>query len=281
MPPGQATIKQAIPPTSAKPKKEFLRAYLCRAPIALALEKALECEIFSGLEVMRPVADYGCGDGLFASVLLDSPADAGIDVCGSALKTARKNGAYKQVLHARDADVQLGSGSMNTVICNSVLEHVKDLERTLGRIHCLLSDRGRVYLTVPSEEYDRHTVAFNVLKRLDWHTAAERSRKAFNAFWNHAHHYPEKVWAEHFARAGFEVVGTQRYASARICLWENICLPLAAPALINKYLFGRWILSETLRRATTKGIHRMFKKQMMDDGKGALIFFALKKNDGS
>ena len=50
-------------------KDNFLLNYLKKAPVPLAVERSLECEILSRQEFVRPILDIGCGEGIFASVL--------------------------------------------------------------------------------------------------------------------------------------------------------------------------------------------------------------------
>jgi hypothetical protein len=47
--------------------------------------------------------------------------------------------------------IELLSGSVATVLCNHVLEHVSD-RKALGEIHRILSDRGRLIVSVPIVE---------------------------------------------------------------------------------------------------------------------------------
>lgn len=52
--------------------------------------------------------------------------------------------------------IDLESGSVNTVICNHVLEHVSD-RLALREIHRILSDRGQLIVSVPIIEGWEHT----------------------------------------------------------------------------------------------------------------------------
>jgi len=261
-------------------KRDFLLNYLQKAPIALALERSLECEILSRQEFLPPVMDYGCGIGLFASILFDGRVDAGIDISRKNLKTIEKKGIYKKVYDSTQADVSIKPDSFNAVLCNSVLEHVEDLDESLAQIYNLMSEEGKLYVTVPSEQYDKHTVIFKLLTWFGWHKLAQKSRKSFNIFWRHIQCYSEERWEEKFSDAGFKIVFIQRYAPKVVCLLCDLCMPLAFPAFITKRLFGRWILFEPLRRAYIKGVYRILRKMpTQSKEEGALIFFALQKNN--
>ena len=60
-------------------KNNFLYNYLKEAPVALSVERSLECEILSNQEFKYPILDLGCGEGVFANMLFDEKIDVGID----------------------------------------------------------------------------------------------------------------------------------------------------------------------------------------------------------
>lgn len=259
-------------------KRDFLLEYLCKAPVALAVERAQECALFARKDVFPPVVDYGCGDGLFASVLFADKIDAGIDISKEDLLGAEKTRLYRKLYDSNRVDAGIKTGSVNTVICNSVLEHVEDLGAELSRIHRMLSGDGWAYVTVPSEKYETHTILHSFLASLGFHGSAQASRRCFNKFWRHRHCYPRQEWERRFSQAGFRVMESHRYAPKKMCLLGNLFLPFAAPAIITKRFFGRWILIEPLRRAYIKGLYRALKKELgQSNSEGALFFFALQK----
>lgn len=273
-------IKKLKIPKPVKLRKDFLLNYLHKAPSALALVRSLECDILSRQDIIPPVMDYGCGDGLFASILFDERVDCGVDISRKKLKIAEQIGIYERVFDNAQADVPIKPGRFNTVLANSVLEHAEDLDGSLNQIYNLMSEEGKLYVTVPSDQHDKHTVIFEMLTWLEWHNWARKSRKGFNNFWRHNQCYSEKCWAKKFSDTGFKIISIERYAPKAFCLLRDLCVPLALPSLITMRLFGRWILFEPLRRVYIKSVYKaLLKKTARTNNEGALLFFALQKND--
>lgn len=276
------TYTETKPPKTSKPlkcKSHFLLNYLQKAPVTLALERSLECEIFARQEFLSPVMDYGCGDGLLVSILFDGGVNYGADISRRELKIAAKNGIYEKIFDSARTDMPVKPGSINTVLCNSAAEHMEDLDGSLAQIYNLMSEEGKLYVTVPSEQYSKHTVIFNLLTWFGLHTLAQKSRKGFNIFWKHIQCFSQELWIKKFSDAGFKIISVERYAPKAVCLMGNACTPLALPAFFTKRLFGRWIMFELVRRAHVKGMHKIIKKFLSQTkGEGALIFFTLQKN---
>jgi len=79
-------------------KDNFFYNYVKVAPIPLALERSLECDILSKKTFARPILDIGCGEGIFARVLFDEKIDVGIDPNARELKRARELDAYDELI---------------------------------------------------------------------------------------------------------------------------------------------------------------------------------------
>ncbi|MEJ2607302.1 MAG: hypothetical protein P8Z41_11590 [Anaerolineales bacterium] len=61
-------------------EKDFLGAHLRELPYFRSILRAVEAELFQGVELAHPILDVGCGDGHFASGALDQAIDWGIDL---------------------------------------------------------------------------------------------------------------------------------------------------------------------------------------------------------
>ena len=137
--------------------QDYLYRYLCECPVPLALERCFECEILSGMEFSPPVLDLGCGEGLLAKTLFAEKLDVGLDPNPRELDRARHNGAYRKLICAPGDRIEAAPESFGTILSNSVLEHVADLEPVLREAHRVLRADGRFYATVPSQFFDRYT----------------------------------------------------------------------------------------------------------------------------
>lgn len=97
------------------------------------------------------VLDIGCGNGQRLLELQQHGCTAlfGVEPTRAAAEQARRH--TRAEIHAGLLeDAPLEDGKFALVILNQVLEHVPSPVDTLRRIHGLLGERGRLYLTVPN-----------------------------------------------------------------------------------------------------------------------------------
>lgn len=263
-------------------RTDFLPRYLIHAPVPLALERSLECEILSRQEFRRPVLDIGCGDGLFASILFDEKIDAGIDPNKRELDRARELGAYEELIQCFGESIPKGDQSYNTITTNSALEHVVDPEPVLREAHRLLSADGSLYITVPTDLFDQYTVVNVLLTKLRMHSLSKRFRRLYNKFWSQPHHYPPDEWASLFRKSGFDVVQTIQYDSRETCLLNDSLVPFSFPSWLTKKLFNRWTFASPLRKAVAHAVMLVVHQQDIEAAigieRGGLVFFKLRKS---
>jgi ubiquinone/menaquinone biosynthesis C-methylase UbiE len=117
-----------------------------------AQEFSLFARHLSGLT--RPLMDFGCGDGSFASVLFQE-VEYGVDHDPEALQAAKKYGLYCKHIQSIGGQIPLPDSVVSSVISNSVLEHVIQLDRILGEIHRVLKKDGILMFTVPVGQFYR------------------------------------------------------------------------------------------------------------------------------
>ncbi len=272
------SIKKSI--RQLKFKTNFLFNYLSRAPVSLAIERSLECKIFSKKISTSPVLDLGCGDGLFCSILFDEKVDVGLDIDKRELARASSLGVYKNLIQGSAENIPLESEECNTVFCNSALEHIKNYNSVLGEIHRILNSDGRLYITVPTNMFDKYSAVYTLLSLLKFKKLSEKYRVFFNKFWKHYNCFSKDEWKHIFFNSGFEVIEINEYASKRICIIENLLVVFAFPAFILKKITKRWIISERFRKIYIFPLYlvlrSILRKDSIEDGAG-MVFFSLKK----
>jgi SAM-dependent methyltransferase len=260
---------------------DFLLRYLAVAPMALAVERSLECNLLSSQPFQRPVLDLGCGDGIFASILFDQPLDVGLDPNARELEVARTRDAYEELLAGFGDQIPKPDASVNTILSNSVLEHIPDLDPVLGEAFRVLKSGGRMYATVPSDRFSTYTFTWQCLASLGLTGLARRYEKHFDRFWQHYHCYDEQGWTKRFEAAGFEVERCVAYASRRICMLDSVGCFLAVPAWFTKKLLNRWILMPSLRRSIARGLHGLLRRHIRceepADEAGGLVLLVARK----
>jgi ubiquinone/menaquinone biosynthesis C-methylase UbiE len=105
-------------------------------------------------QLEKPLLDFGCGDGSFASALFDG-VDVGVDIDQEALAMARQFHVHKRLIQSTNSAIPLDDGCMKSAVSNSVLEHVVDLERMLQELYRVLAGNGVFMFTVPVKQYER------------------------------------------------------------------------------------------------------------------------------
>ena len=262
-------------------KNSFLYNCLKNAPIALAIERSLECEIMSKQGFTRPILDLGCGDGLFAFVLFGEKIDVGIDPNGQDLKQAKEYGMYEELIQCYGNDIPKETGSFNTIFSNSVLEHIDELQSVLNEAYRLLSPGGRFYVAVPTDMFDKYSILYQLLSLLRLNNLAERYRKFFNRFWKHFNYYKKEDWEKIFRDSGFEIVNFRKYDSKVICLVNDFLAPFAFLSFITKKIINRWIISPGLRKIYIYPyyliIRSLIRRYEVRNKKGIIFFFLKRK----
>lgn len=255
--------------------------YMSVAPLALAFERYFECRILARLPFDTPVLDIGCGDGLFAHVLFSEKIDTGVDMNLRELERAQDLGAYVELIHAKGDSIPKPDGSYKTIISNSVLEHIPDLEPVFREIHRLLTSDGRLYMTVPTSYFEHNTVINQLLIVLGFQNIAVRYRRFCSRFiWRQCHYYTLAGWEDFVSGFGFKVVESTTYNPKSICLINDFLYPFGVIGLINKTLFNRWVLFPSIRRLLIYPVY-LFVRSILESADSSmqdgLVFMMLKK----
>jgi SAM-dependent methyltransferase len=155
-----------------------------------------ELELFSKLELLGPVLDHCCGDGfIVAQAFPGRFLDAGVDLDGRALAAARRRGNYLRLEQA-DAGGALpfATASFVTVLNNSGIEHIRNLERAVAEVARVLQPGGRFYFNVLNSRY------------FDWWPNGSAAESAYRQFQPFFHALDENAWTGVLAQAGFTQV---------------------------------------------------------------------------
>jgi SAM-dependent methyltransferase len=152
----------------------------------------------------EPIVDFGCGDGSFVAALA-RPIAVGLDNDPAAIAIAQQTGVYSQLLSTSSGAIPLEDGFANTVIANSVLEHVRQLDAMLVEIRRILSPTGRLIFTAPTAAFTQQ------LRRYFGAKAAS----AINAESSHLHLLDPEQWTERLARAGLTTTVVVPHQPAR------------------------------------------------------------------
>lgn len=216
--------------------------YLEKAPISLALERAIEARLIAALALRRPILDVGCGDGLFASIALSERPDIGCDLSMKELSEARARSAYRSLVGGNAERLPFRDASFATVLSNSTLEHVRDVDLVLGEIARVLRPGGRVIITVPTPSYQRQLFWSRLFRLLRVSVAARLYEGLVNRVFRHRHIYDTQGWLSRLERHRLRVETATPYLSSRVVALDDLLYPVAAVGLIWKLATGSYVV---------------------------------------
>ncbi|MDX1663808.1 MAG: methyltransferase domain-containing protein, partial [Candidatus Promineifilaceae bacterium] len=225
--------------TRTYPEEDLLWRHLKTVPAFRALLRAVEARFYRALSIPEPVLDLGCGDGHFAKMIFDSPLAAGVDPWWGPLQKARRAGVYRLNVQAVGDRLPFADQSFGSVISNSVLEHIPDVEPVLRESARVLRPGGQLVVTMPSHLFTEHLGGAALLAPLG---LADNYRDFFNTISRHAHTDPPETWAARMGRAGFEVERWQYYFSRRALRALELGHLQGLPSAAIHALTGHWIL---------------------------------------
>lgn len=220
----------------------YLRSYLNQRPMHLAILRAAECRLYEDLSLRRPILDVGCGDGFFATVAFEEPLDVGIDVSSKSVKEAMRSGGYRRLDISSSAALAYPDRCFETVISNSVLEHIPNLDDTLSEIHRVLRREGIFVFTVPAGDYTDYLFGTHIFKSLRLRPLANLYARYMTIISRHYHYLSAGIWLKKLEKAGFQILDHRSYFGRRAVWAFDLSHYLGYVAFIWKLIFNRWVL---------------------------------------
>ena len=250
-------------------------------PIFLAMLRSLECSLFQKVQPLAaPVLDIGCGDGFFASVAFKESLFSGIDPDISTIHEAKNINSYNYIIAARASDIPFRTGSFNTIISNSVLEHIEDLDDTLDEIYRVLLPNGSLYFTIPSQYFGEMLLGTTFFRTLGLEKYANMYSKWFNHHSKHFHIDNPETWIKRLNKHGFHVENWKYYFTPAAHRIFDLMHYLSLPRLVTKKTTGKWVLfpDSILNKFLTDWLSTLINESSLE--KGAYIFFKARKGSG-
>ena len=96
--------------------------------------RAVEGRFFQELDLSVPILDLGNGDGHFTSVTFSKPINIGVDPEFKELLDARYRKSCESHVCGEGNALPFQDGYFFSVMSNSVLEHIKDLDPVLEEV---------------------------------------------------------------------------------------------------------------------------------------------------
>jgi SAM-dependent methyltransferase len=208
---------------------------------SLAAWRAAELRALRQCTFTPPVLEIGCGNGRFASLLLEH-VDWGVDLNPREVELCARGSAVYRRLGCMDArSLMFADSVFATVFANCVMEHIPDLDSVLAECRRVLRPGGALIATVPLIEMNRHLLLSGA-----WYARWRADQL------QHRHLLTAEAWVSALAKAGFSTVRTTPYLSARMCaLWDRVDAPLclgAGPVTLGRaYRMGLRLLPTPLK----------------------------------
>lgn len=185
------------------------------------------------------ILDLGCGEGFIADAVFETKISCGIDIDPGMILLATKNQSYQQTLCV-DAtkNIPLESGSFDTIISNSVLEHIPNLEGVLFQVERLLTKNGLFIFTVPNDRL----VNYSLAHKLFGSYIGTRYTLWRNKKFDHFHTDSVTTWELFLAKHNLELVNQFSYLSkSEIELWDLLLwLYRLIPSYLRQWVYIRF-----------------------------------------
>jgi SAM-dependent methyltransferase len=268
-----STQESRVPSSSP----DYLKDQLLTMAPHRALLRSIESRLMVKVPLHHPVLDVGCGDGHFASVTFTEPIDVGMDPWQRDLvecATFRPK-VYKELVLASATEMPFADEWFQTVISNSVLEHIPDVEMTVREIARVLKSGGEFAMTTPSEYYPEFLLGASLPRKAGADKLGRLYGEFFNKISSHAHVDAPKVWTRRFDRHGLEVVEHAYYFSEAAHRAFDMAHYLGIPNLANKRLRGDWVIHPLQAWPLERWYRRYYDEPLPE--KGAYQFFRVRK----
>ena len=247
-------------------------------PYFRAFLRAVEGEFWRHIQLIEPVLDVGCGDGLFAYCSFDGPIFCGIDQNYASLLEARDLRTYSNLICASACAIPFKSDEFMTLMSNSVLEHIPDLQTTLSEIFRVLTKNSKFIFCVPNTMFSKNLFFALQLEKIGLRKIAEMYRSFFNKISRHYHVEDEKFWIDKIQDIGLQVENTWRYFSPQALKILELGHIFGIPSLLCKIIFGKWIVVPKMWNL--KWIYSYIEKQFLKETlnpKGVYSFYVTHK----
>lgn len=105
----------------------------------------------------KTLLDIGCGNSIIAELTRDRFLHAvGLDICMQPLTLLRSRNMSALQSNLNRSGIPLKDGSVDTVVCLDVIEHVFDPLQLVREVWRVLRDGGEFILTTPNTRFIRH-----------------------------------------------------------------------------------------------------------------------------
>ena len=124
--------------------------------------------------------------------------------------------------------------TFQTVVSNSVLEHIPDLDPVITETYRVLRPGGYLLFCSPSDHFTDWLIGAKLL--------GDRYRRWFNRISRHQHCDSPATWQVRLEQAGFHVEKIWYYFSPHALQTLELGHYIGLPNLITKKILGKWVV---------------------------------------
>lgn len=207
-------------------EKKLIENFFATFPPTHAIPRTNEALGMKTVRLTPPILDLGCGDGKFALLTFGpKKITVGLDTQPEKIAQAQKSQAYLKTVVAPGEKMPFKDREFATVLANSVLEHVDDLERILREVARILRPGGTLALTVPTPLVSKYQF---------WSKFIPGWAKFKEKLWRHLNYFGERQWRKKLEKAGFKLARVEKTNSKQALFWADIFFPFFALGSIKK-----------------------------------------------
>jgi SAM-dependent methyltransferase len=257
---------------------DLLWRHLKELPYFRALLRAVEARFYDDIDLPEPVLDLGCGDGHFAAMAFTDRAPmVGVDPWWPPLRESAGRRVYHAAIQGLGAALPFPAAYFASVISNSVLEHIPDLDPVLAEVQRVMQPGGRFIFCVPSDQFLPFLSISRGLRRIGLSGPASFYERFFNRISRHQHCDTPAIWAERLARAGLTIERYWYYFSRGALTTLEWGHYFGVPSVVAKKLTGHWVIAPSHWNLwlTDRLVRRYYEETLPEQG--AYLFFIARR----
>ena len=249
--------------------QDLLWQNISELPYFRGFLRSIEGRFFRELNLQGEILDLGCGDGHFTSKTLPGSKVQGIDPAFYSLKAAKKLDYFSGLICSIGNKLPYQESIFDTIISNSVLEHIPDVDSVIHEAASVLKRGGKFIISVPNSNFTKNLSIALFFERLRLIWIAENYRRLFNWISRHHHPDPEKIWLDRLKVQGFVIKDAWNYFPPEYLKILELGHFFGLPTWLNFKLFGRWILNPSTANILLRIIYFWLYPYFVGESKSA------------
>ncbi len=223
-------------------QNNYLREFLKVSPLSLSIWRGIEAYQLNkhmGPGYKRPILDIGCGFGEFAGVFYNKSVEVGVDIDDKDLLRARQAKKFKKLIRADARNMPFPDNKFNTIISNSVLEHIPSVDKVFKESYRVLKPGGIFVYTVAIESFYKNLYFSSLFENHGFSYLGKMYYRAINQVFHHINVFPRSKWIRMTKKAGFTISLKKDIISKSATRVFDLTLLPSLPSQMSRWFFGK------------------------------------------